>query len=244
MLENYCLVINHFRVYVVGKLIEVLEYLFFARRVESKLKNIELKLVVDVGANLGQTINMMKRINPQCHVIAFEPNYNLYQRLKKKFQDDSTVTIENLGVSSKNGELAFHENVFHATSTFEEIKLDSSYVRKKSFILGCKPKDMFPKTYNVPVVCLYDYFKENDITNVDLIKIDVEGHEFDCLLGLFKRGNGIAKRIQIENHRNDMYLNRRDFVEYIELLSNNGYEYEFEIKHAFGEFSDIFFLRK
>ncbi len=236
--------IKRFRVYVVSKLIEILEYLFFARKVDKKLRNINLDLVIDVGANLGQTINIIKRVNPKCKVIAFEPNKELYHALVGKFDDDPTIKLENLGVSSNSGELAFHENVFHATSTFEDINFDSSYVKKKAAILGCSPQEMFPRTYNVPVVSLYEYFENNNISHVDLIKIDVEGHEFECLVGLFKSENQIAKRIQIENHKNDMYLKGRDFSEYTSLLSSYGYEYEFEIKHSFGDFSDIFFLRK
>ncbi|WP_064488964.1 FkbM family methyltransferase [Vibrio coralliilyticus] len=107
--------IYYFRIYLVSKLIE---YLTFSRQIEKKLKNFDLDLVIDVGANLGQTINIIKRVNPKCKVIAFEPNKELYQVLVKKFSNNLVVKIENLGVSSESGQLAFHENIFHATSTF------------------------------------------------------------------------------------------------------------------------------
>lgn len=120
--------INYFRVYIVSNLIE---YLSFSRQVEKNLKNFDLDIVIDVGANIGQTINIIKRVNPKCKVIAFEPNKELYRDLVKKFNNNPSVKIENLGISSKNGQLAFHENIFHATSTFEEINFNSSYVKKK-----------------------------------------------------------------------------------------------------------------
>ncbi|MBL0050273.1 MAG: FkbM family methyltransferase [Bacteroidetes bacterium] len=30
---------------------------------------------------------------------------------------------------------------------------------------------------------------------VDVLKIDVEGHEYDCLLGLFQNNKGISNKI-------------------------------------------------
>ena len=134
-------------------------------------------------------------------MIVFEPNKKLYRDLVKKFNNNPSVKIENLGVSSKNGQLAFHENIFHATSTFEEINFNSSYVKTKAAILGCSPKEMFTNTYDVSVISTHEYFEINNISYVDLIKIDVEGHEYDCLLGLFKCDKRVAKRIQIEYHK-------------------------------------------
>ena len=40
---------------------------------------------------------------------------------------------------------------------------------------------MFTNTYDVSVVSLHEYFEINNISYVDLSKIDVEEHEYDCL---------------------------------------------------------------
>ena len=58
-----------------------------------------------------------------------------------------------------------------------------------------------------------------------LIFEQTEGHEYDCLIGLFE---GIkhcdVKYIQIENHNHDMYVNHTPIEKTLKLLNENSFE--------------------
>ena len=76
------------RVKLVSFLISINENLIFYKRLKrvylQLLKKDQLKVVIDVGVNKGQTIQFLKRINNKVKIIGFEPNKKLYDHIKKK----------------------------------------------------------------------------------------------------------------------------------------------------------------
>ena len=66
------------------------------------------RLIVDVGANRGQSIRAFKNAAPGCRVIAFEPNRVLADRLTARYAGDPNVEIEPSALSDQPGELTLH----------------------------------------------------------------------------------------------------------------------------------------
>lgn len=60
-------------------------------------------LIVDVGANRGQSIAAFKRFAPASTLIAFEPDPRSAARLKSRYRSDTTVTIEHGALGAKAG---------------------------------------------------------------------------------------------------------------------------------------------
>ncbi len=78
-----------FRIFLVRQLIELNEHLIFNKRLVKFYKKTfgnNLSVVIDVGANLGQTIDIVLKINPNCKIYAFEPNTVLFEKLCKKYE--------------------------------------------------------------------------------------------------------------------------------------------------------------
>ena len=132
------------------------------------------------------------------------------------------------------------------TSTFEELNLDSKYLKKKSKVLGVTMDKTIVDNYKVNVIRLTDFLKENPNTKYDVLKIDVEGHELQSLQGLFNDElKAIPIRyIQIESHSDDMYLSNNQHHEIESLLNKNGFFKAAEIKHGFGDFAEIIYENK
>ena len=201
--------------------------------------------MLDVGANSGQSIDLFFELNPNCKIIAFEPNPRLAQNLKQKFADNPNVQSFQLGISDTVGEKNFHENIFDATSTFEELEMTSKYLKKKSMILGVKPEEIVVESYPVEVTTLSDFINSHCTEPIDILKIDTEGHEYACLAGLFKSPLKYdIEFIQLEIHYDDMYLNGKSLNEMSEILNKNGFELEAKVKHGFGNFEDVVFRRQ
>ena len=61
------------------------------------------------------------------------------------------------------------------------------YLNLKARLFGGNIYDMVTEEYNVKTLKLFDFIKQKKIKNVDLIKIDTEGHELSVLKGLGKK---------------------------------------------------------
>jgi FkbM family methyltransferase len=233
------------RIKLIKWLIDINEYCFFERRLKKTYKSLignNFKIIVDVGANKGQTIDFFKKIKKECKIYAFEPNKNLADQLIIKYHNDETIKILNIGISDKAGKREFHQNVLDYTSSFEELNLNSSYLQNKARILGVKPEEIITASYQVETTTLFDFINAHINQTIDVLKIDVEGHEYPCLIGLFYTGKPVNIRyIQIEQHNDDMHVNKIPFENIKKLLNDNGFIVKSIIKHGFGNLDEVIF---
>ena len=237
------------RITIFKQLIDLTEKLIFERNI-LKFYRKEFKqvchTVIDVGANKGQSIDFFLKLNPACLIFALEPNPALFRLLQKKYHDNKNIKIFNLGISNHSGEKLFFENVLDYTSTFEDLNPDSVYLKKKARILGVKPGNIIVDKYPVNVITLKEFINEQlPSTEIDILKIDTEGHEYYCLQGLFTDNKSVpVNYIQIENHNDDMYRNRVPYEKIHELLNENNFMEYKTISHGFGDLDEVVYKRK
>ena len=236
------------RIKLIQLLIEINEKIFFYPKLKSFYKNASINInspvILDVGANKGQSIDFFKSIYPDCLIYAFEPNPRLFTALEKKYKNFKNIHLINKGVSHSKGILELKETVTDETSTFEELNYGSSYLKMKSAILGVEPKDIVLKTHLVEVIKLSDFINENKLNEIHTIKIDTEGHELKCLIGLFSGINSFTiNYIQLESHNDDMYLQHEEEHAISDLLIKNGFLNCSEIKHGFGDFDELIYSK-
>ena len=125
---------------------------------------------VDVGANLPDTDSVTKIFYDKgWRGINIEPISSLHKRLAKERPRDINL---NVGVSNKVGKLKLREyqDGAHGWSTF------SSTIKNLSSRMAKPHKD-----YIVPVRTLADIFEEYKVQEIDFMKVDVEGFEFQVL---------------------------------------------------------------
>ena len=236
--------LTRIRIYFLKFLIDFNERLIFEKKLRKFYqKNSTCNLVLDVGANHGQTIDFFLRLNSDCEIYAFEPNRSLYEKLIVKYKTKPNVKIYMLGLSDQAGKKIFHENIFDFTSTFEEVNKSSLFLEKKGRVLGIKADELIKDSYEVEVTTLSEFISSNDISNIDVIKIDVEGHEYACLKGLFDSKNEFdIKLIQTEKLNTDMY--QTDFSSVEQILKENKFIKCSDIRHGFGDFEDVIFKKQ
>jgi FkbM family methyltransferase len=64
-------------------------------------------LIVDIGANRGQSIAAFKKLEPRSTIAAFEPERKSAERLIARYQDDETVTIHSRALGEQPGTITF-----------------------------------------------------------------------------------------------------------------------------------------
>lgn len=233
------------RIKLISVLIELNEAILFY----PKLKRFYKKAlpnnprIFDVGANKGQSADFFLSIRPNAEITSFEPNPSLYKFLTTKYQSRKSVTLVNKGVSNAKQLLTFYINKLDLTSSFEPLNPESKYLAKKAKVMGVKPEDIISESIEIETIALRDYIQDLGIKQIDLLKIDTEGHELKCLSGLFPIEGCNIDRIQIENHQDDMYKTLDSFESIQSLLVENGYQVEAKIKHGFGDFYEVIFQK-
>jgi FkbM family methyltransferase len=129
-------------------------------------------IVIDGGANIGLTAICAARLAPQARqLVAVEPSPRALACLRQAVASNGLtdrVTIVPKALSSAGGSLRFAEHAFLAGSHLidGETRFESEVV--------------------VPVTTIDALAAELDLPRIDLIKLDLEGHELDALKGAQK----------------------------------------------------------
>ncbi|MDZ4824705.1 MAG: FkbM family methyltransferase [Flavobacteriales bacterium] len=231
------------RVKLVKKFIDLNEKIFFEPKLKSFYQSIgKINVVIDIGANRGQSIDFFLSLNPSCTLYAIEPNPTLFALLEAKYKPNRNIRLFNFGISDAAGHKMFFENALDYTSSFEELNMDSSYLQKKANVLGVKKENLVINQYMVKTLTLSDFIRHAEITTpIDVVKMDTEGHEYHCIAGAFSHQHTI-RFIQLEHHNDDMYRNKFSFDEITKLLEANGFEEMKRIRHGFGNFDEVLFV--
>ncbi len=124
-------------------------------------------VIFDVGANIGDYASMVLEVRPGARIWCFEPSAEACSRLVNRLGHRLTAMAIALGDAEGQSD-------FFAPS--EGSPLGSTYARQHSS-LEWKP------TERVHVRRLDDVCRDNSINRIDLLKIDVEGHELAVLRG-------------------------------------------------------------
>jgi FkbM family methyltransferase len=135
----------------------------------------EIDTFVDVGANIGYyTVLFGKHLRRRGQVFAFEPDHTNFSLLQRNAQinwiDKTNIVLERLAVSDGSGTATIHRNIEKPANT----SLLDPTDEERTF-------NAF-ESYGVRRVSLDEYFRDRN-AKIDLIKIDVEGHEFAVLKG-------------------------------------------------------------
>lgn len=133
-------------------------------------------VAVDVGANIGEiTMAAAHRVGPIGKVFAFEPMSSLYARLQQHLEVNgmSQVTAVKCGLSEQAGSAQLYSAAEKYYDGTENSGLGTLYASNSR----ATPTEI------IEIDTLDKFIEGCDLTQVDLIKIDVEGAELSVLKG-------------------------------------------------------------
>ena len=188
-------------------LIDFVDTYYHQRKIINFLKNFEIRSVFDVGAHKGEFIKTAKKFKNIEKIYSFEPQKKKYQKLNI-FSIENKIYCFNFALGNNNEIKNLKINKKTSTSTFSDINNLSLWYKIKSFILRGTTKSSFIGEEKVNVMRLDDFCADYKISNIDLLKIDTEGHEKQVLegaLNLIKEKK--IKYILLEFHLSNMYSN-------------------------------------
>ena len=142
------------------------------------------RLIVDIGANDGMSYNIIRKFDKNCKIISFEPNLTNFKNLKKNEKKDFFFKCFKFALSDKNQKKKFFTPYFKNYPITQMAGVDKAGVKKRlesSLFI----KNIFKKIHlkkQIIEVKKLDFFK----LKPQFIKIDIEGHEYECVKGSIK----------------------------------------------------------
>ena len=138
-------------------------------------------LFVDVGANRGQSILAIRRYRGDARIVSFEPNPVIFNRLQRRFGTVAGVRLVNVGLGEAAADLPLYVPSYRGF-VYDGI---ASFSRHSATTYFCPRTLHFydPKRVTIAEhVCQIRTLDSFDLAP-SFLKIDIEGYEYEALLG-------------------------------------------------------------
>ena len=183
-----------------------------------EIYGIQPKVIFDVGANKGLTIDLFKQYFRNSKIYAFEAIPELGAELEKKYLDNSEIIIVPNALDKEQGTRAFNQTVISGNSSF----FDISSQQKQS--INHSNVTQIDKKIEVQCITLDDYTQENSIEQIDFMKMDIQGAETLALEGANQILNaGLISAIYVEVMFAKVYENQSFYHDISSFLLDKGY---------------------
>lgn len=146
--------------------------------------------VLDIGAHVGYYARMASDIVGESgRVIAFEPNPHNHAMLKENVGQRKNVTLMQLALAEEEGTAELYDYLMmsasgslHYDETLRDVQLSTT---ERDVDFAPRLDDEFEaKTYTVRTAPVDGLMAEIGVTQVDVVKMDIEGAEMGALRGM------------------------------------------------------------
>lgn len=175
-------------------------------------------IIFDVGAHTGGVARTYRTLFPLSEIHCFEPFPKSFDHLITQMQGDSRVHCEQIALADRTGIATLCCNASSATNSL----LDSD-PRGAAFwgdgVLDQRSKVM------VPTTTVDAYCEENALSRIDILKIDVQGGEYEVLKGAERMFSELRiAMVYSELILCPTYLGQRKPHEYFAFFDAHGFE--------------------
>ncbi len=192
-------------------------------------------LILDVGANLGQSVDRFKEAFPSSVIHSFEPSPETFQKLSRNIAGQKGVQPWNCAVGASVGKQVFAENTNADMSSFLELSTTGwGEVAKES---------------TVEVTTIDRFLEDQGIAYVDVLKSDTQGYELEVFKGAEQAmRNQKIGLIYFEFIFSEMYKNLPPFDEVFRHLTDRNFSlvsiYDVIYQNRLAGWCDALFVNK
>jgi FkbM family methyltransferase len=143
-------------------------------------------VIVDLGAGKGEFTERILEKYPSSRIILVEPNPSMFRELTKKFEKQNNVEILEAAVGNEENNYC----KFYLSKNWMANSLNKSLIAEKD-IQG---------EITVRIVTLEDVFSLFHLEKIDLLKVDIEGEEWNVFENFSKHDFERIQQISVEFH--------------------------------------------
>lgn len=179
-------------------------------------RNLNIKTVLDIGANTGQFALSIRTALPEAQIYSFEPLKSCFEDLIASRTEDIKFRAFNCALGDINGEVEMHKSAYSPSSSI----LEMSQVHKTLF-----PHTKEHTSEKIKIKRLDEVVKDLNLQKEILIKVDVQGFEDKVLAG-GQQTFALAKAVIMELSFVELYKGQALFDTIYENLKSLGFEYK------------------
>ena len=179
------------------------------------LPRMNYRRVIDAGANRGAFTDAFLRLHRPERLVLVEAIPELALKLREKYSDDARISVLAAALSDRNGETRFEINRSEASSSLLPIDPRNSKWFGRDLTVA--------SSISVPTMTLPELMTRENLENVDLLKLDLQGAERLVLTG----GADALDRVRViyaEVFFAPLYAGAWLFWEMNEFLSGRGFK--------------------
>lgn len=178
----------------------------------------ERPMIFDVGAHVGIAAIRYRELFPRAQIHGFEPFPESFDRLREAVGALQPIELHPLALAASSGQARFSVNRNSATNS-----LLASDDGAAVYWRGDTPVTMGSLT--VPTTTLEEFCRDHAVDVIDILKMDVQGGEYDVLQG----GRGLFERRAVglaymELITAPTYVGQHRIRDYLEFFDSVGYE--------------------
>lgn len=184
--------------------------------IQKRLNKQPVKVILDVGANIGQTAEDFSQQFPEADIYSFEPVKGIFEDLKHNTKHLDRVRCFNFGLGSQPGAANIY---LQEKSVWNSIVTEEN--SKRNVLTKAKGK-----VEKISIKTVDTFAQENNLEHIDLLKTDTEGYDLEVIKGAEKylQGNKISFILS------EVGFYRRDsghtyFIDIHDYLDTQGYQF-------------------
>jgi FkbM family methyltransferase len=135
----------------------------------------DVRVVVDVGANIGNTVAVYAGLFPAAEVYALEPYPPVYEKLAERFRENPRVHPFSLALGAARKQAQLHVNEYVDTNSLLPRPIES----RRYYAADNRPRG----TALVNITTLDSFAAEQGFQHIDILKLDIQGGEGNALRG-------------------------------------------------------------
>ena len=187
-------------------------------------------ICIDLGSNIGYYAVIESNIVGESgKIFAIEPSPVNFPILKSNLENQkmNNFLAYNIAIGDKNENMEF---IISSKSNWSKIRMNNEKINSEDKII------------KIPVKTLDSFVQENDIKKIDILRMDVEGFEYNIIVGANNVLEKYKPKIFVEIHK--MYLGKEKTCKIFNDLKNKGYEIKYYIPRIYdspiiGKLKDI-----
>lgn len=181
------------------------------------LKDAPVRVVFDVGANVGDTVQRYRALFPEATIYAFEPFADVHAQLAARFAADARVRPQRAAVTDASGVRTLHVNESHPTNSLLPLNRQGTHAAMAS-------PHQLERSIEVPAITLDAFCAREGIATIDLLKMDIQGGEGMALAGAAALLSRRAIRLlYLEVLFARLYEGQAYFCDLTRILERHGY---------------------
>lgn len=197
----------------------------FKQYAKQKFKNInDIKVIFDIGACHALESVEFSKLYKNAKVYTFEANPNTYEICLENTKNYKSITVINEAVNDFDGVCKFYPIDKDKTiTTWEDGNQGASSLYRANGAYDHIEKYV---QYEIEIPCtrIDTFCKKNNIDNIDIIWMDLQGAELKALYSMGDMLDNV-KLIYTESEMNPMYEGQSLFSEVHQYLIDRGFEW-------------------